>query len=225
MLLQFWCRNFIPKYKLLTQSTLINFISTLIQQPRINNQIRSSEVRVIGRDGSNLGVLPLAEALAQAAEAGLDLIEVSEKANPPVVRIMDYGKYQYQKEKEARLSIKKQKGSGEMKTVRVGFNASQHDMEFRARQANEFLLEAGRAQVDFILKGRAKYLDRNFIKQRLETFLGLITTPYRKATEPKRGPRGLILIIERDKDAKNKQISNKTPEGNKNRENFKTASG
>ena len=93
---------------------------------------------MIGKDGSNVGVLPTAEALQLAQNDGLDLIEVAAKANPPVVRIMDFGKYLYQKEKELRESAKKQKGT-EMKGIRIGFNASLHDMELRARQVEEFI--------------------------------------------------------------------------------------
>ena len=72
-------------------------------------------------------------------------------------------------------------------------------MELRAKKADELLKEAGRVQIDFILKGRAKYLDRNFIQSRLATFLALVTVPFRKTSEPKKGPRGLTLVLEKDK--------------------------
>ncbi|TSC72224.1 MAG: translation initiation factor IF-3 [Parcubacteria group bacterium Gr01-1014_70] len=153
---------------------------------------------MIGKDGENLGVVRIEEALKIAAETELDLIEVSPKAQPPVARIADYGKYQYQKEKEARESGKKQK-TVLLKAVRVGFNASPHDMELRAKKADELLEEAGRVQIDFILKGRAKYLDRNFIQNRLSTFLSLITVTFRKTGDPKKGPRGLTMVLEREK--------------------------
>ena len=143
-------------------------------------------------------MVSIEEARKQATEAELDLIEISPKAQPPVARIGDYGKYQYQKEKEARESAKKQK-TLDLKAVRVGFNASPHDMEMRAKKADELLAEAGRVQIDFILKGRAKYLDRNFIQSRLQVFLALVTVPFRKMGEPKKGPRGLTLMLERDK--------------------------
>ncbi|PJE64766.1 MAG: translation initiation factor IF-3 [Candidatus Ryanbacteria bacterium CG10_big_fil_rev_8_21_14_0_10_43_42] len=171
-----------------------------IQNPRINNQIRVPEVRVVGKDGDNLGVMETAKALMQAQSDGLDLIEVAAKAKPPVVRIMDYGKYQYQKEKEARDSAKKQK-STEVKGIRIGFNASRHDMELKAKKVEEFLAEGDKVKVDFILKGRAKYLDRNFIRERFNTFLSFIATPYKTEGEPKRAPRGLSLIVEPDKKA------------------------
>lgn len=141
--------------------------------------------------------MPTPEALQLAQNDGLDLIEVAAKANPPVVRIMDFGKYLYQKEKESRESAKKQKGT-EMKGIRIGFNASLHDMELRARQVEEFIAEANQVRIDFILKGRAKYLDKNFIRERLNTFLTLITVPFKMTSEPKKGPRGLTLVIEKE---------------------------
>lgn len=170
---------------------------------------------MIDRDGTNLGILATQDALRRAEDAGLDLIEISAKAVPPVARIMDYGKYQYQKEKEARDSAKKQKNV-EIKAVRVGFNASAHDMDMRAKQADEFLQESGRVQIDFILKGRAKYLNRDFILNRLNTFLGYLSIPWKKTIEPRKGPRGLTLIIEHVKEhhAKNKQISHETAQSN-----------
>ncbi len=158
------------------------------------------EVRVIAEDGTNLGVLPTEEARKRAEEASLDLIEIAASAHPPVVRIMDYGKYQYQKEKDARDAAKKQKNV-ELKAVRVGFNASAHDMELRAKKTDELLEEVGRVQIDFILKGRAKYLDRNFISGRLAIFLNLLTVPYKRATDPRKGPRGLTLILEKERNS------------------------
>jgi translation initiation factor IF-3 len=137
------------------------------------------------------------KALELSLEQGLDLIEVAAKAAPPVVRIMDYGKYQYQKEKEARQSAKKQKEI-EIKGVRIGLNTSIHDMELKARAAEEFLAESNKVRVEFILRGRAKYLDRNFIQGRLDTFLKLITTPYKVTAPALKGPRGLNMTIEKE---------------------------
>ncbi len=162
---------------------------------------------MIADDGTNLGVRPLQEALALAREQELDLIEVAPSAKPPVARIMDFGKYLYQKEKEARESAKKQKGV-EIKGIRIGFNASPHDMELKARQADEFLKEAHKVQVNLILKGRAKYLDKNFIRERLTTFLDLLTVPFNPLGEPLTGPRGVSLTLEHD--GENKQGSGKT---------------
>ncbi len=111
---------------------------------------------------------------------------------------MDYGKFLYQKDKEERDAHKKQKDS-EIKGVRIGLNTSLHDMQLKAKKADEFMGEANKVKIDFILKGRAKYLDRNFIQERLNTFLGLLAVDYKIISEPKKGPRGISLMIEKIK--------------------------
>lgn len=136
-------------------------------------------------------------ALKLAEEQGLDVIEVAPKAEPPVARIMDFGKYQYQREKEARESAKKQKNV-EIKGVRVGLNTSIHDMQMKAAKAEEFLAESHKVKVDMVLRGRAKYLDRKFLDERLQTFLKFISIPHKIATPPQKGPRGLSLTIEKE---------------------------
>lgn len=152
---------------------------------------------MIADDGANLGVMDTSQALKLAEEQSLDVIEVAAKANPPVVRIMDFGKYQYQKEKEARESAKKQKGT-ELRGVRIGLNTSLHDMEMKVKKVEEFLGGSNKVKIDFMLRGRAKYLDRAFIQQRLDVFLKLIPTKFKITTPPQKGPRGLSLIIEKE---------------------------
>ena len=152
---------------------------------------------MIAEDGANLGVMDTSQALKLCEEQDLDLIEVAAKANPPVVRIMDFGKYQYQKEKEARESAKKQKGT-EIKGVRVGMNTSLHDMEMKVKRIEEFFSESNKVKIDFMLRGRAKYLDKKFLDERLQAFLKLITLPYKITTPPQKGPRGFSLVIEKE---------------------------
>lgn len=133
------------------------------------------------------------EALKRAREAGLDLIEISPAANPPVAKIMDRGKYFYEQEKKRRQAAKKQKDV-EIKSVRIGIGTSLHDLEIRAKQADEFLKSGDKTKVDLFLRGREKYLDKKFLEERIERFLSLITHGFEK--EPiKKGPRGLSLTI------------------------------
>jgi translation initiation factor IF-3 len=153
---------------------------------------------VIDDEGINLGVMSLQDALKLSLERDLDLIEISPNATPPVARVMDFGKYMYQKEKEERQAHKKAKET-ELKGVRIGLNTSLHDMQMKAEKAEEFMKGANRVKVDFILKGRAKYLDKKFINERLQTFLSLLTVEYKIVSEPKQGPRGLSLVIEQQK--------------------------
>lgn len=137
--------------------------------------------------------MALAEALRIANEAGLDLIEISPTANPPVAKIMDRGKFLYEEEKKRRLATKKHR-EVELKSVRIGIGTSQHDLEMRARQADEFLGAGDKVKVDLALRGREKYLDKKFLEERIERVLALITKPFEKE-DIKKGPRGLSLTI------------------------------
>lgn len=170
----------------------------IIKKPNINNQIRAKELRVVGKDGENLGVLKTEEALAKAKEAGLDLIEIAPTAVPPVAKIIDYGKYMYQQEKKARETGKKSQ-STETKSVQVSLGISQRDLEMKTKRASEFLKEGNRVKIDLILRGRAKYLDKDFINERMERVLHFITEKYRIADGPKKAPRGLTITIEKTK--------------------------
>ncbi|OGL38818.1 translation initiation factor IF-3, partial [Candidatus Saccharibacteria bacterium RIFCSPLOWO2_02_FULL_46_7] len=110
-------------------------------KPRINEAIRADSLRVIGEDGRQLGVLSRAEALAAAREAGLDLVEVSPDSSPPVARIVDWGKYNYQRTKQLQKSRAKSKPL-DMKQMRIGLKISEHDLEVKLRKVRQFL-EAG----------------------------------------------------------------------------------
>ncbi|QQG42594.1 MAG: translation initiation factor IF-3 [Candidatus Giovannonibacteria bacterium] len=148
---------------------------------------------MIDQEGQNLGVLPTEEAIRRAHEAGLDLIEISPTAQPPVAKIMDRGKYFYEQEKKRRQAAKKQRDV-EIKNVRIGIGTSLHDLEIRAKQADEFLRGGDKIKVDLFLRGREKYLDKKFLEGRIERFLAIIPSRFDK--EPvKKGPRGLSLTI------------------------------
>jgi translation initiation factor IF-3 len=160
----------------------------------INNQIRASKVRVIDEDGKNLGIFPLEEALKIAKERNLDLIQITDRVDPPVCKISDYGKFLYQMKKKER-GKRKEKG-GEVKGIRLGFNISDHDMETKANQAKEFLEEGNRIQVEMVLRGREKNLTE-FAKEKIKKFLEILESkiPIKVEQELKRVPRGFIMII------------------------------
>lgn len=120
---------------------------------RINNGIRVREVRLIDQDGNQRGILPITEALEIAKEAGLDLIEVSPKANPPVCKILDYGKYKYDQEKREKEARKKQK-LVKMKEIRMQPKIEEHDLQFKAKHIREFLDEGNKVKVTIRFKGR-----------------------------------------------------------------------
>lgn len=165
---------------------------------RINHQIRAKEVRVIGPEGENFGVLALSEAIQRAEDAGLDLIEISPNATPPVAKIMEYGKFQYEEQKKRR-EIKAKSHTTETKSVQVKIGTGDHDMQLKARKAAEWLGEGHRVKVDLFLWGRYKYMEFNFLKERLERFLKLIPADYKLADPIAKSPKGLACVIERAK--------------------------
>jgi translation initiation factor IF-3 len=108
---------------------------------------------LLDSDGTMIGIVKLSEALALAQERQIDLVEISPNANPPVCKLLDYGKYQYQQEKaaqEARKKIKKVT----VKNIRLSVRIGQHDVDFKAKQANEFLGEGHKVKVDVVMRGR-----------------------------------------------------------------------
>ena len=165
---------------------------------RINHQIRAKEVRLLGPEGENFGVLALSEALAKAEEEGLDLIEISPNANPPVAKIMEYGKFQYEQQKKRR-EIKAKSHVTETKSVQVKIGTGEHDLGLKARKAAEWLTEGHRVKVDLFLWGRYKYMDFKFLKDRLELFLKLIPAEYKIADPISKSPKGLSTTLERAK--------------------------
>jgi len=162
----------------------------------MNEAIRVKEVRVIGADGGNLGVLPIAEALAEARKAGLDLIEVSAQANPPVCRITDYGKYKYEQKKKEKEVKARAATVTETKEAQVKIGTSDHDMKIKANKIGEWLDEGHRVKIDLFLWGRYKYMEFDFLKERLERFLAIVPKSYKIADEIKKSPKGLSVVIE-----------------------------
>jgi len=120
---------------------------------RVNRQIRISPVRVIGAEGEQMGILAVEEALAAAEAQGLDLVEVAPTARPPVVRIMDYGKFKYEEARKARLARKKQHQI-QVKEVKFRPGIEAHDFEFKVRHAYKFLEEGNKVKVTMMFRGR-----------------------------------------------------------------------
>lgn len=166
-----------------------------MKRPLINNLIRAREVRLIDENGKNLGVLSLTEALRISRESGLDLIQFTEKVEPPICKIMNYGKYLYSEKKQQKKSEQKQKG-GEMKGVRLGFNISLHDLETRVKQAEKFLTQGNKVRIEMQLRGREKAL-QGFAREKINKFLEILekTIPFKIERELKKEARGLTMII------------------------------
>ncbi len=123
------------------------------QTLRVNQMIREREVRLIGEDGSQLGVRSAQEALKLAEEAGLDLVEVAPQVKPPVCRIMDYGKYKYTQSKRQQEAKKRQKMI-HVKEVKLRPKTDEHDFQVKARRAREFLARGDKVKVTMRFRGR-----------------------------------------------------------------------
>jgi len=121
--------------------------------PRVNEEIRAPQVRLIDQDGEMLGVMSAREALIRAYDVGLDLLEISPNAVPPVVKILDYGKYKYEQQKKANEARKRQKVV-EIKEIKVRPNIDDHDYDVKMRQMKEFIGEGDKVKVTLRFRGR-----------------------------------------------------------------------
>ena len=182
-------------------------LSTAPDRIRINREIRASQLRVIGAEGENLGVISTDEALRAAQNLGLDLIEISPNAVPPVAKIMDYGKFQYEQKKRESAARAKVKVS-ETKEVQIKVGTGENDMRLKAKKAAEWLAEGPRVRIELFLKGRYKGMEEAFLKTRLEKFMLLIPFAYKVAEPIARAPKGFAAILERDLKAGAKKTDN-----------------
>ena len=124
-----------------------------VKEMRTNEQIRVREVRLIGSEGNQLGIMPTAEALRLAQEAGSDLVEIAPQASPPVCKILDYGKYRFEQEKKEKESRKRQKLI-KMKEIRMQPKIEKHDLAFKTKHVKEFLDEGNKVKVTVRFRGR-----------------------------------------------------------------------
>ena len=143
-----------------------------IKKPKANDEIRSDEVRLIGAEGEQLGVISTAKAQAKAEELEMDLVLVADKANPPVARIMDVGKHMYEQRKKVTKQRAHSKG-GDVKGVRISFKIGANDLAIRHRQAASFLDEGNKVKVEMRLRGREKGRVE-LAKDKLREFIGEI---------------------------------------------------
>lgn len=147
----------------------------------MNGEIRYPRVRLIDAEGRHAGIVELMQALDMAAQASLDLVEISPGAEPPVCRIMDYGKYRYELNRKERDARKKQQ-SGGLKEIKLRPNTDQHDYDFKVKHAIEFLGEHHKVKVTVVFRGRQLvYKDQGFeLLQKFATDLAEVATVERE---------------------------------------------
>ena len=132
-------------------------------EPRMNEKIRAREIRVIGDDGEQFGILTVSEALALATEKNLDLVEISPNAAPPVCKIMDYGKFKYEKTKKEKENKKKQKNVV-IKEIRIKPHIDEHDKETKISQIKKFIEKEYKVKISLRLSGREKLHAESAVK-------------------------------------------------------------
>ncbi len=154
-------------------------------------------MRVISETSEQLGVMDIFKAIDLAKSKGLDLIQVTEKVEPPVCRIGNYGKYLYSLQKKEK-KVKQPKG-GELKEIRLTFNISPHDMDIRAKQTEKFLKGGDKVKLSMVLRGREKALG-DFAKKKVLTFLETVDKllPIKVERELKREPKGFTVIVSKE---------------------------
>ncbi len=153
-------------------------------------------VRLIDAEGQQVGIVPSKEALRQARLAGLDLVEISATARPPVCKIMDFGKYQYEQAKREKEQRKTKKKS-EIKGVRIGFKTGDHDQDLKRQQTEEFISEGNKVRVEIVLRGREK-AHRPLARTMLEDFLRKITVPHKIEEQISPHPSGFSATLAPD---------------------------
>jgi translation initiation factor IF-3 len=160
---------------------------------KINREIRAASVRVITVDGEQLGVITLGEALAEAAKAGLDLVEVSPTAAPPVCRIMDYGKFRYQQSKKVQVS-KKSQTVIQVKEIRLRPKTEEHDLEVKIKHIRKFLDQHNKVKISMMFRGREiAYTDIG--RKIMEDLKNTLADGCVIDQQPKLEGRSMIMII------------------------------
>lgn len=164
----------------------------------MNENIRAHELRVIGENNENLGVMSKDEALRIAREKGVDLILTAENAVPPVAKIIDYGKFAYLENKKDNKK-RANDNATETKVLRLTVGIGEGDLTNKAKQASEWLHEGHRVKIELKLKGRANAIEQDFLKERLQRVLILLTENYKTAEPIKKIPNGMTMVIEKSK--------------------------
>ena len=181
---------------------------------RINGKIRAREVRVIGPDGAQVGILPLHEAINLARTNGMDLVEVAATANPPVCRVVDYGKFRYEQAKKEKES-KKHQHANRVKEIQLTASIDGHDFTVKREHATDFLCEDMRVKVSLRFRGR-EMAHQEFGKGVMDRFIKDLA-PYGQPVEtPKLVGRGLNVMLTplpRNKRAKNPRATEVGTEG------------
>lgn len=161
--------------------------------PQINERIRFPKIRVIDTDGGQLGILTPQEALSMAEEKELDLVLLTDKADPPVCRIMDYGKYKFEQEKKAKEAKKKQH-TADVKEVKMRYKIEEHDYNVRVKQAERFLKDGDKVKATVMFRGRE--IQHSDLAEDLLKRMATDLEPFGEVQQaPKKEGRNMMMLI------------------------------
>jgi translation initiation factor IF-3 len=201
-----WFKNFHSKPKQVSQDQsksltkdLLKIIMPVIEKkrtrdlPQINERIRFPKIRVIDSEGAQLGIMAPLEALRLAEEKELDLVLLSDKADPPVCRIMDYGKYKFEQEKKAREARKKQH-TADVKEVKMRYKIEEHDYNVRVKQAERFLKDGDKVKATVMFRGRE--IQHSDLAETLLNRMATDLEPFGEVQQaPKKEGRNMMMLI------------------------------
>ena len=160
---------------------------------RINESIRARELRVIGQDGEQLGIVSRAEALKLAEEAGVDLVEISPNADPPVAKIVDWGKYQYQKMKDQQKNRKNSK-QAELKQMRFGLKIGSGDLDIKLRKIRSFLEAGHKVRIQIFYRGR-EMAHKELGYELIDKIVALLDEDAILEQKPQMAGRNLSIVV------------------------------
>ncbi len=164
------------------------------KNPRVNDEIRADPVRLIGGDGKQVGIVPLRKALAHAESEGLDLVEIAPSADPPVCKVIDYGKYRYELTKKEKDARRKQHVI-QIKKIRLSPNIDEHDFRVKVNMARRFLAEGNRVKVTMFMRGR-QVTKKDLAEEVLVRFSSEVVDIARAEGEPKlEGTNHLSFVL------------------------------
>lgn len=161
--------------------------------PRVNDQIRTREVRLIDADGENVGVVSTQKALQMAFDAGLDLVEISPNAEPPVCKILDYGKFKYEQQKKANVARKNQK-TQEVKEIKMRPGIDVHDYQTKMKKIHQFIEKGDKVKVTIRFRGR-EMAHQDLGMEVLQRVVGEMEEEAKIEARPKMEGRQMIMVI------------------------------
>ena len=168
-------------------------VAAINEKLRVNRQIRISPVRVISPDGEQVGIIPIERAMEIAEEQGLDLVEVAPMARPPVCRIMDYGKFKYEEQRQAREARKRQHHV-QIKEVKMRPGIEDHDFEFKTRHARRFLEEGNKVKLTMMFRGR-QMAHPEFGRQVLDRVSTMLQDVSKVEQFPQMEGRSMVMVL------------------------------